>query len=101
MSGQRFDQTLGRVQFKVCDLPRNFAKIRMGERMIADLVPFGDDPFYKLGICLAVLADDEECGFDVFLFENIEYLGRPDRIGAVVECQRDLAWFVAGTLDNI
>ena len=69
--------------------------------MIADLVSLGNDPFYQVGICLAILANDKECGFDVFLLENIQNLWRPDRIGPVIKCQDDLSGFVPGSLYHI
>ena len=73
----------------------------MGERMIADLMSVSDNAFDEIGICLAVLADDEKCSRYVFLFENIQNFRRPDRIGAVVEGEHDLSDLVTGSLNDV
>src|SRR5262245_36901755 len=72
----------------------------MGERVIADVVPFGKDPPHEIGIGLRVLADDEKARTDALLFQDIENLWCPIRIGTVVEGERKLLRFVASALND-
>src|SRR5262245_7150444 len=89
MSGQRFDQSLRRVEFQINQTTRNLAQVWMRERMIADVVTLGDDAFDQLRIALPVLADDEERRRDVFLFQYIQDAWRPLRVWAIIKGQRD------------
>src|SRR5262249_47798634 len=59
-AGERFDQSLRRVQFEVGQAAGDFAQVRVRERVIADLVALGDDAFDEVGVGLPVLTDDEE-----------------------------------------
>jgi len=55
---------------------RNHADIRMGVRVIPDLMPLRPDAPHETGIALCVLADQKERSRDVQRFQLVEYLGR-------------------------
>ena len=99
--GQRLDQPLRGVELEACDLGRRFAEIRVGEGVIADLVALGEDALDEAGICLAVLADDEERRLDALLLQDVEDLRRPLGARAIVERQRHLVRHPAGAADDI
>ena len=101
VSGQRFDQTLSGVEFDVGNGGRHLAQIGVRKRVISDLLPVGNDTFNDLRVRLAVFANYKESTFNIFLFQDIEYLWRPDRIGAVIKRQGDLTGLVAGSLYDV
>src|SRR5581483_7894015 len=55
------------------------------------LVAVGEDGVHEVGVGNDVLADLEEGGVGVVLTEQREHLGRPARVGPVVECEGDHA----------
>ena len=62
----------------------------MGEGVVADLVAFGVDALNDAAEFFSLDADDEKCGGDVLVFEDVEDAGGPLGIGAVIEGERQL-----------
>src|ERR1043166_5529595 len=73
----------------------------MRERVVAELVTFVHDALHEIRIRLTVLADDEEGGRHLLLFQNVKNGRRPTRIGTVVKCECQQAGTIAGTLHDI
>jgi hypothetical protein len=55
---------------------------------------------HQIRMGLRAVADDEEAGVNAFVLQDVEDLGRPYRVGAIVEGQRELARLVARSLDD-
>ena len=60
-------------------------EIRMGERMVSNLMPLSIDAPHEVGICLSLLPDQEEAGMKMVLTENIEYSRSPIGVRSIVE----------------
>ena len=78
---QSFDQALGRVDLDACDAVRGLAEIGVCERMVAEIVPFGEHSLNKSRIGGAVLADNEEGRVDALLLEDVQDLGVQSGLG--------------------
>jgi len=61
----------------------------VGDGVVPDLVPLGDDAAHDLGVALRVGRDDVEGGLDVALLQDVEQSGGVLGMGAVVEGQGD------------
>ena len=59
------------------------------------------DATHEIGICLAVLADDEEGRRHIFLLQNIEDLRCPSRIWPIVKRQCQQSRSIARSLDDV
>ena len=58
---------------------RDFADVRMGEGVVADLVAFAIDALHGADVLLGLLADHEEGALDVVLLEDVEDLRESTR----------------------
>ena len=93
-----FDQALREVELPTNLRLGDFVEVGMGVGMVTDFVAVGVFALQDFGIFAGLHADDEKRGGDVFLFEDVEDLRRPARIGAIVkrDCQ-----FLLGRADLI
>ena len=87
---QRFEQTLGRVQFQTHGCQRRVGQIGVSEGVIAHFMPLGQDALHQPRMRFHIRADDEEAGLNMLGLQNVEDLRRPVRIGSVIESQRQL-----------
>src|SRR5580658_1329412 len=96
-----FDQALGKIQlppkFRLGDL----IELRMGKGVIADFVAFGVLAFENFGMLIRGFADDEKHAGGLLVLEDVENLGSPARIGAIVEREHDLFVFRAAYLVDV
>src|ERR1051325_3219263 len=58
--------------------------------MVTDFVSFVHNPANKRRVTFRVHTDDEERGFYVRGFQNVQNLWGPSRIGTVIKCEGDL-----------
>jgi len=72
----------------------------VGEGVVADLLTLPIHLADDVGVFGHLLADHEEGGLDVVTLQHVEDARRPDRIGPVVEGERDLMRGRAAALDQ-
>ena len=65
-------------------LLRNQRNIRVGKGVVAYFVPIVNDVLQQVGTKVAPRSDDKKGGGGVVLFEHIQNLGCPLRVGAIV-----------------
>ena len=63
--------------------------------VVTDFIAFADDALHQPDVVGGFVADEQEGAFDVLLLQDVKDLGRPPRIGAVVERERKLIGMVA------
>ena len=68
----------------------------VGHRVVADEMPGRGDGTGDLRALANISADEEEAGADIELGEHVEKALSDHVIGAVVECESDFVWVVAG-----
>ena len=94
-------QPLRPVQLQLQLPRRDFADVRMRERVIADLVPLAHVSLQQSNVLLRLLPDHQEGALHVILLQDVENPRRPDRIGPIVETQRQLVRIVSVLLDRV
>ena len=60
--------------------------------MVANLIAFLEETRSNRGEFVSLAADQKKRGSSVFSFQDVENLRRPLRIGAIIECDRNLIW---------
>ena len=96
-----FDQALRQVEFPTNLRLGDFVEIRMRVGVVADFVAVGVFALQDFGIFAGLYADHEKCGGNVFLFEDVEDLRRPARVGAIVKRDRQFLFGRADLVDVV
>ena len=94
------EDALRRCQLEARLAVRHRSEVRVGIRVIADLVTFIPDAPNEIRVTFGVLSDEKERRFDVFLFQNVEHLHRVRRGRTIVDGQRNHSRLVAFTRDH-
>ena len=95
--GNRFEQKLRRIELQPDVLGPAKGEIRVVIGMISDLVAFRHDPPNESRVFFRVCSDEKKSRLHVCCFQDIEHLGRPFRVGSIIESEGDLMR-VASTL---
>ncbi len=100
-AGQALDEALRRRKLELESARRQLRDVRMGERVIADLIALLEFAFEKLRRRLRIRADDEERRGDMLAFQRVENGRRVRRVRPVVEGESDLFLRRAVPVDDV
>src|SRR5438552_2981222 len=97
--GERFEQSLRRVQLEQGPRLVDRGEIGMRVGVAADLVALADHALEQAALGEGILADNEEGRVNLLLLEDVEDMRCPARVRTVVEGQRDLTRAIACSSD--
>ena len=84
-----FDEPLRQVQFPTDLCVRNFVEFRVRKSVVPDFVAFRVLALQNVRPAVRFVANDEESAGHILLFQNVQHLGGPLRIRAIVERKSD------------
>ena len=94
-------QALRQIELQVYLRRRDFADVRVGEGVIANLVAFVINPLHDADVILRHLADHKEGALHIEFRKHVQNARSPNRVGPVVKGQRHFIGMVAITLHRV